>query len=750
MSDTAAHAKKKSPSQRFSRKENIFYIRLTVILVIAYMLVVESNNVVQAKWSYLYLALLMGTNLLLSRLPLHYFYQKRFYYLLVGFDTLMIALGIAFTGQADSYFFVVYFLIIGISAMSTNLRYLMLNTFMFIIIYGWILYMTGKFQGGEAAAYALRLPFIWTFALLIGYVIECVIQDVNKSIGDLQAKYNSLVQSINSPIFMLDTEGYFIYANYKMLSSINKTEEQVLNRHFSELHTTEESNLFLTNLEHVLDRDEATQFISYSQAKEQWFLNTLSPVKEFTSNAIEAASAVCKDITENVQSERALREAYDRLKRTQDQLIQKNRMEAVGRMASGIAHQLRNPLEIIFLGVEFLEANTANMKKEHQQSIEKIKSATQRANKIIDDVMQITRSSDISFEAINIGQLLQEAVQSLQHRLDQSNTRVETDFNDPDLWVQGNRTTLQQVFLNIMHNAVEAMGDNGLLTLRVYTQAVSSVEVSGKTRTARSNGASSYYWRHNRRNGLLRLKQALYRSREKQGKLMILLADFRGISTQTGQEFAEIDQQSEQTLERRFKQSIRGHDSITRITPNIFLCLIHDLPDEQATAQIAERLHQTLTVPFFSAQGTLQPYVSLGYAVYPEEGSDIKTLLKQAKSALDTARGNNRQIIGPYSGLTEDPGQENLASLPTTDTSDQKSSSPSSWVVVEVQDNGPGMSEEMASRIFDPFYTTKQADKGTGLGLNIASQIIERHSGHIELASQEKEGTTFRVKLRPA
>jgi signal transduction histidine kinase len=68
-------------------------------------------------------------------------------------------------------------------------------------------------------------------------------------------------------------------------------------------------------------------------------------------------------------------------------------------------------------------------------------------------------------------------------------------------------------------------------------------------------------------------------------------------------------------------------------------------------------------------------------------------------------------------------------------------------VVVEVQDNGKGMSEKTVKQIFDPFFTTKRASGGTGLGLPIAYRIVEEHGGTIAVNSQLGAGSTFQVRL---
>ncbi|WP_144607203.1 sensor histidine kinase [Algoriphagus algorifonticola] len=68
-------------------------------------------------------------------------------------------------------------------------------------------------------------------------------------------------------------------------------------------------------------------------------------------------------------------------------------------------------------------------------------------------------------------------------------------------------------------------------------------------------------------------------------------------------------------------------------------------------------------------------------------------------------------------------------------------------VVVEIEDNGPGMPDHVRQRIFEPFFTTKAVGKGTGLGLSIVYSIIENHKGTLEVNSEVGQGTTFIITL---
>jgi two-component system NtrC family sensor kinase len=68
-------------------------------------------------------------------------------------------------------------------------------------------------------------------------------------------------------------------------------------------------------------------------------------------------------------------------------------------------------------------------------------------------------------------------------------------------------------------------------------------------------------------------------------------------------------------------------------------------------------------------------------------------------------------------------------------------------VVIEFQDNGPGIKPEHLARIFDPFFTTKPVGKGTGLGLSLCYGLIQEHGGTITARSERGEGATFAIEL---
>jgi signal transduction histidine kinase len=69
------------------------------------------------------------------------------------------------------------------------------------------------------------------------------------------------------------------------------------------------------------------------------------------------------------------------------------------------------------------------------------------------------------------------------------------------------------------------------------------------------------------------------------------------------------------------------------------------------------------------------------------------------------------------------------------------------FVEIEISDTGTGITKEDLSKVFDPFFSTKEAGKGVGLGLSIVYGIVNEHRGSIDVKSTMGKGTTFTIKL---
>jgi signal transduction histidine kinase len=104
---------------------------------------------------------------------------------------------------------------------------------------------------------------------------------------------------------------------------------------------------------------------------------------------------------------------------------------------------------------------------------------------------------------------------------------------------------------------------------------------------------------------------------------------------------------------------------------------------------------------------------------------------------------NARDALGDHGAITLRTG---LACLTEAEASPQDRPG-GQYAFLEVEDTGPGIPEDIRSRIFDVFFTTKTEDKGTGLGLAMVRAIVQQHDGLLRMETDPGQGTCFRVLL---
>jgi signal transduction histidine kinase len=138
--------------------------------------------------------------------------------------------------------------------------------------------------------------------------------------------------------------------------------------------------------------------------------------------------------------------------------------------------------------------------------------------------------------------------------------------------------------------------------------------------------------------------------------------------------------------------------------------------------------------------------VTLLETVFEQRGLQLRTALTESLPPLSAHRGSLQRVLINLLNNAVDAlqagGKVTIATRIVAESSTSKEG-----VVIEVADNGQGISPETLPKVFDLFVTTKEAGKGTGLGLAVCREIVKSHGGAIEITSQLAEGTCARVFL---
>ncbi|MFA5182080.1 MAG: ATP-binding protein [Syntrophales bacterium] len=153
------------------------------------------------------------------------------------------------------------------------------------------------------------------------------------------------------------------------------------------------------------------------------------------------------------------------LMQAQEQLVQSEKLAAIGILAAGIAHEIKNPLAIITMGTEYMKSVVGDNAM-LQDVADKLKHAALRADTIVKGLLSYTRQRPLTFEALDITTLIDEALTFTENDLQRKNIEVVREYADSLPRVRVDANQIKQVFVNLLMNGMDAMPTGGRFTIR--------------------------------------------------------------------------------------------------------------------------------------------------------------------------------------------------------------------------------------------------------------------------------------------
>jgi two-component system, NtrC family, sensor kinase len=193
--------------------------------------------------------------------------------------------------------------------------------------------------------------------------------------------------------------------------------------------------------------------------------------RHYSSNDENLLVAISRQLATTIEKVQLYEEtcrAYEDLRRTQEQLLQSEKMSAVGQLISGVAHELNNPLTAILGYAQLLEG--AGLDQRSADYVRKLFKQAQRTHRVVQNLLSFARQRKPHKQEVDLCKVLEESLTLREYDLKVNNISLERDIPEDVPSVVADPHQLEQVFLNIVNNALDAMvenSDNGVLKVRV-------------------------------------------------------------------------------------------------------------------------------------------------------------------------------------------------------------------------------------------------------------------------------------------
>ena len=195
---------------------------------------------------------------------------------------------------------------------------------------------------------------------------------------------------------------------------------------------------------------------------------------EYSSNDENLLVAISRQLATTIEKVRLYEEtcrAYEDLRRTQEQLLQSEKMSAVGQLIAGVAHELNNPLTAILGYAQLLESEGLNTRA--QDYVGKLFKQAQRTHRVVQNLLSFARQRKPQRDEVDLRKVLEETLALRDYDLKTNNIKVELESPSQPTLVVADPHQIEQVFLNIINNSVDAImetGRNGQLKIRIFCQ----------------------------------------------------------------------------------------------------------------------------------------------------------------------------------------------------------------------------------------------------------------------------------------
>jgi PAS domain S-box-containing protein len=314
--------------------------------------------------------------------------------------------------------------------------------------------------GVSTRIYYYRIfPFLWEgdaewAVLLMDDVTEQI--QLSEEIKRVQRHISSIVESASDMVLSTDTDGKILSWNPAAEKISGFSMEEVRGHLFSEYCTEDcrpNINKIFAEMKYRKDAVTADWKLITKKGINIYISWVCSPMKNDQSQTIGIV-ILGRDHTERSRMEM--------------QLFQSQKLAALGVMAGGIAHEIRNPLAVCSSAAQFLLENDISLDF-RKECAEKIYDGIRKVSVIIENLLKFSRpsiKSDIG--EINLVNLIKESVSLIFNQAKLQRVKLEMPFSEEPIFIKGNTGLLQQVFINLFLNSFKAMPDGG--TLSIYLE----------------------------------------------------------------------------------------------------------------------------------------------------------------------------------------------------------------------------------------------------------------------------------------
>jgi len=283
------------------------------------------------------------------------------------------------------------------------------------------------------------------------------LKDAEKTLKEQRQLLRTILDATPDFVSLQDRDSVYQAVNKAFCELVGKREDEIIGKTDLDLFKRKRAETDLKEDLEILESGKPLIMENeiLSAKGRQWFHVVKIPVRDADGNIV---GLLCsgRDITE--------------LKRVQEQLNHAQKMETVGELTAGIAHEINTPLGIV-LGYSQLLIEDVDPGSQAYEDLKIMERQIKICKKIVSDLLKFSRHTESKVALVDINQSIDDVISVVEHTFKMDRVEIHTDYGKKLPPVKGDKEKLKQVFINLLNNAYDAIEKDGIISFETHFDA---------------------------------------------------------------------------------------------------------------------------------------------------------------------------------------------------------------------------------------------------------------------------------------
>jgi len=280
------------------------------------------------------------------------------------------------------------------------------------------------------------------------------LQDAEKTLKEQQQLLKTVLDATPDFVFLQDNKSVYLSANKSFCDLIGRQEKKIIGKTDLDIFPERRAETYLKEDHNILTSGNPLfkECKISGRKRTKWLHVVKIPVYE-ADGKIGGLLCSGRDITE--------------LKRVQEQLAQAQKMESIGQLVAGIAHEINTPMGIV-LGYAQLLLEEVKPESQSYNDLKIIEKQTRICKKIVADLLRFSRRTESTMKPLNINETIEEVLSVVEHTFSLDRVSIDRRLGSALPAIVGDKEKLKQAFINLVNNAFDAISGEGKITISTH------------------------------------------------------------------------------------------------------------------------------------------------------------------------------------------------------------------------------------------------------------------------------------------